>query len=43
MFSHTSFAINLSLKAMISIVKADLETAYEQASYCGFGDYSDYC
>ena len=20
-----------------------LETAYEQASYCGFGDYSDYC
>ena len=21
----------------------DLETAYEQASYCGFGDYADYC
>ena len=28
---------------MISIAKADLETAYEQVSYCGFGDYSDYC
>ena len=21
----------------------DLDTAYEQASYCGFGDYADYC
>lgn len=23
--------------------RSDGESMYEQASYCGFGDYSDYC